>query len=49
MRDPELPRELLPPDWVGVRAANVFTDLHTTWNTQAQGHWAALAVEAKSS
>ena len=44
MRDPELPRELLPPDWVGVRAANVFADLHTSWNTQAQRHWAALCA-----
>ena len=44
MRDPELPRELLPPDWVGVRAANVFADLHTSWNTQAQHHWAALCA-----
>ncbi|TDD04706.1 PaaX family transcriptional regulator [Nonomuraea deserti] len=42
MLDPELPLELLPPDWIGVRAANVFTDLHATWREAAQDRWAAL-------
>jgi phenylacetic acid degradation operon negative regulatory protein len=42
MRDPELPSDLLPPSWVGVRAANLFTDLHTTWATPARQSWQAL-------
>lgn len=37
--DPQLPVELLPPDWVGVRAANVFSDLHVEWNHGAQRQW----------
>jgi phenylacetic acid degradation operon negative regulatory protein len=45
MRDPELPRELLPPDWAGVRAADVFAGLHTALDAPAQRRWAALAVE----
>jgi phenylacetic acid degradation operon negative regulatory protein len=41
--DPQLPLELLPPDWIGVRAANVFKDLHQAWHDAAQRRWAALA------
>jgi phenylacetic acid degradation operon negative regulatory protein len=46
MRDPELPRELLPPDWVGVRAAEVFADQHARWDAPARSHWAALSAAA---
>ncbi len=42
MLDPRLPLELLPPDWIGVRAANVFHDLHESWLTPARTHWMTL-------
>jgi phenylacetic acid degradation operon negative regulatory protein len=41
MLDPELPAELLPPDWIGARAAGLFTELRTAWNPRTQHHWAA--------
>ncbi|MBR7827007.1 PaaX family transcriptional regulator [Actinospica sp. MGRD01-02] len=44
--DPQLPLELLPPDWIGLRAANVFTDLHQQWNAAARERWAQLAADA---
>lgn len=44
--DPQLPQELLPPHWIGLRAANVFTDLHRAWHDEAQRHWTALAAES---
>lgn len=42
--DPQLPRELLPPHWIGMRAANVFADLHLAWHDAAQRRWAELAT-----
>lgn len=44
--DPQLPLELLPPGWIGLRAANVFEDLHQQWNSAAQGRWTQLAADA---
>ena len=43
--DPRLPLELLPPHWIGTRAANVFADLHQAWHAAAQRRWAALSDE----
>lgn len=31
--DPQLPRELLPPDWIGRRAAALFQSRHTAFST----------------
>lgn len=42
--DPQLPLDLLPPHWIGLRAANVFKDLHHTWHPQAQSHWHSLTA-----
>ncbi|NUR82822.1 MAG: PaaX family transcriptional regulator [Nonomuraea sp.] len=42
LQDPRLPLELLPPDWIGLRAANVFNDLHAAWHERAQEAWRAL-------
>ncbi|WP_395109077.1 PaaX family transcriptional regulator C-terminal domain-containing protein [Actinomadura sp. SCN-SB] len=42
--DPQLPLDLLPPHWIGVRAANVFKDLHRQWHDSAQARWAELAA-----
>jgi phenylacetic acid degradation operon negative regulatory protein len=41
--DPQLPRELLPPDWIGTRAAILFNDRHTQWRDAARRRWAELA------
>lgn len=43
--DPQLPRELLPAHWIGVRAAKVFKDLHQEWHAPAQRRWKALAAD----
>lgn len=40
--DPQLPAELLPPHWIGSRATDLFTTLHTQWRPQAQRRWAEL-------
>ena len=42
--DPQLPMELLPPHWIGLRAANVFDDLHQQWHGSAQSRWTELAA-----
>ena len=36
LADPGLPRELLPPDWIGARAAAVFGGLHRAWEAPAR-------------
>ena len=41
--DPELPAELLPPNWIGARAAAVFRRRHTEWHHDAQASWRRLA------
>jgi phenylacetic acid degradation operon negative regulatory protein len=42
--DPQLPRELLPPRWIGARAAELFTDRHVRWRADARRRWAELAT-----
>jgi phenylacetic acid degradation operon negative regulatory protein len=37
--DPDLPAELLGPDWPGPRAANVFHDRHARWHRAAHAAW----------
>src|SRR5262249_37219715 len=34
--DPQLPAELLPPDWIGRRAGVLFRDRHRAWHAEAQ-------------
>lgn len=41
--DPRLPAELLPPEWIGDRAAALFRDRHEAWHTPAQTHFTHLA------
>jgi phenylacetic acid degradation operon negative regulatory protein len=43
--DPQLPSDMLPQHWVGLRAANVFDDLHRQWHAAAQDRWAQLVAE----
>lgn len=44
--DPDLPRELLGPDWPGPHAAAVFTDRHAQWHGRAQQEWDRLQANA---
>ncbi len=44
LADPGLPPELLPPDWIGARAATVFADLHAAWQPAARARWTELAA-----
>lgn len=37
--DPALPEELLPPGWIGIRAARVFHRLHAEWEPAALREW----------
>ena len=47
LADPGLPRELLPPGWIGARAATVFAGLHRAWDAPARARWAELASSAR--
>ncbi|HEU5471639.1 MAG TPA: PaaX family transcriptional regulator C-terminal domain-containing protein [Actinophytocola sp.] len=42
--DPQLPAELLPPNWIGTTATTLFTHRHTQWRTPAREHWTHLAT-----
>ena len=44
LADPGLPRELLPPDWAGARAAAVFVGLHRAWEPPARSRWRELGA-----
>lgn len=43
LADPGLPRELLPPGWPGIAAAEVFADLRRRWQQPARARWAELS------
>ncbi|MFP5070282.1 PaaX family transcriptional regulator C-terminal domain-containing protein [Pseudonocardia nantongensis] len=43
--DPELPAELLPEQWAGTRAAQLFATLHARWDPAARARWAELAAQ----
>jgi phenylacetic acid degradation operon negative regulatory protein len=44
LADPGLPRELLPPDWIGARAASVFAGQHRAWEPAARARWRELGA-----
>lgn len=44
MWDPELPAELLPPRWSGVRAAKLFQRQHARWAADAKAEWQRIAA-----
>jgi phenylacetic acid degradation operon negative regulatory protein len=46
LADPGLPPELLPPGWIGARAAAVFGGLHRAWEAPARARWAELGAAA---
>ncbi|MCT2586386.1 PaaX family transcriptional regulator [Actinophytocola gossypii] len=41
--DPQLPTDLLPPNWTGATATALFNDKHQHWRHPAQQRWAELA------
>jgi phenylacetic acid degradation operon negative regulatory protein len=43
--DPQLPSELLPAQWIGRRAAVVFSELRSAWYDAAQSRWRTLVEE----
>ncbi|MFL6145752.1 MAG: PaaX family transcriptional regulator C-terminal domain-containing protein [Labedaea sp.] len=46
--DPQLPAELLPPNWIGTEATALFNTRHTLWREPAQRRWAELAQARNS-
>jgi len=42
--DPQLPRELLPANWSGSQAAELFHRRHNQWRPAAERHWAELSA-----
>jgi phenylacetic acid degradation operon negative regulatory protein len=40
--DPRLPSQLLPENWSGVKAADLFHTRHADWHPAAQRHWEHL-------
>jgi phenylacetic acid degradation operon negative regulatory protein len=46
LRDPELPSELLPARWNGVRAAKLFRRQHAKWTADAKAEWQRIAENA---
>jgi phenylacetic acid degradation operon negative regulatory protein len=46
--DPQLPAELLPPRWIGTRAARLFHARHREWGPRAQLAWDTLSGEEAS-
>jgi phenylacetic acid degradation operon negative regulatory protein len=47
--DPQLPAELLPPQWIGARAAAVFHERHAAWHDSAQAQWLRTAESTEPS
>lgn len=44
--DPQLPTALLPADWAGARASDLFQNRHKAWHDDAQARWVELATSA---
>jgi phenylacetic acid degradation operon negative regulatory protein len=42
--DPRLPVQLLPANWSGAKAADLFHARHAEWHPAAQRHWESLGV-----
>jgi phenylacetic acid degradation operon negative regulatory protein len=42
--DPKLPAELLPRQWLGARAAQLFETLHERWKRPSRDEWQRLAT-----
>lgn len=42
--DPQLPARLLPPNWSGAQAAELFHRKHVEWRSTARRHWELLVA-----
>jgi phenylacetic acid degradation operon negative regulatory protein len=42
--DPALPKDLLPPKWIGIRATNLFHRQHEKWLPAALREWQRISV-----
>ena len=45
--DPQLPRALLPGNWSGAKAAELFHRKHDEWGTAASEHWNEMSLLAR--
>ena len=43
--DPRLPAQLLPDNWSGTKAADLFRSRHADWHPAAQRHWERLTSD----
>jgi phenylacetic acid degradation operon negative regulatory protein len=43
--DPRLPAQLLPENWSGAKAADLFHARHADWHPAAQRHWEHLTSD----
>jgi phenylacetic acid degradation operon negative regulatory protein len=43
--DPALPEELLPPGWIGIRAAKLFQRRHEEWEPAATREWQRISKQ----
>jgi phenylacetic acid degradation operon negative regulatory protein len=46
--DPRLPAQLLPENWSGAKAADLFHARHADWHPAAQRHWERLRSDDRS-
>lgn len=46
--DPQLPARLLPPNWSGTKASDLFHGKHADWHRPAQRYWDELAGELRA-
>jgi phenylacetic acid degradation operon negative regulatory protein len=46
--DPRLPAQLLPPNWSGAKAADLFHARHADWHQAAQRHWEHLTGDPRA-
>jgi len=46
--DPRLPAQLLPGNWSGAKAADLFHARHAEWHPAAQRHWEYLTGDKAS-
>ena len=45
--DPALPRDLLPPEWIGARAVKLFHRQHAKWLPDATREWGRISRQAR--
>ena len=46
--DPEIPAQLLPPNWIGYRAKAFFDDRHARWSPGATAAFAAMEADSEA-